>query len=385
MYPPHLQFTIYHSPFTIYNFIPLSFGGNSTVLRLTPKHKIIVLLIISTIFLTGCNGAISGLAPTQTITPAPTNTPTPTSTSTPTVTPLPPVGLLLAPPESDSELAEEMQTLLSEWIPALGYRFQVRPALNLDDLDRDEFKLIVVLPPASDLGALVAAAPEARFLAIDIRGLEPAPNLSVIGPDGNRLDHQGFIAGYMAALITPDWRTGVIGVADSSAAVEARQAFVTGVEFFCGLCLPTYPPYFEYPLYFELNTGADTVEWRAAADFMIHRSVETVYVVPGAGDDAMLRHLAQSGVNIIGGVSPLNDIGDQWVASLRFDSFQAFQNFWPDFAAGVDGQSITVPLTISDVNPELLSPGRQGAVEEILVDVLAGFVDLGIETPEETP
>ncbi|MBU1661696.1 MAG: hypothetical protein KKD28_09515 [Chloroflexi bacterium] len=355
------------------------------MLRLTPKHRIIVLLIISTVFLTGCNGTIPGLAPTQTNTPVPTNTPTPTETLTPTVTPLPPVGVLLAPPEADSELVEEMRTLLSEWIPALGYRFQVRPSLTLADLDRDEFKLIVVLPPASDLGTLVAAAPEARFLAVGIQGLEPAPNLSMIGSDGDRLDHQGFIAGYMSAVITPDWRTGVIGVADSGAAVEARQAFVTGVEFFCGLCLPTYPPYFEYPLYFELNTGADTVEWLAAADFMIHRSVETVYVVPGAGDDAMLRHLAQSGVNIIGGVSPLNDIGGQWVASLRFDPFQAFQDFWPDFAAGLDGQSITVPLAITDVNPKLLSPGRQGAVEEILADVLAGFVDLGIETPEENP
>jgi hypothetical protein len=272
-----------------------------------------------------------------------------------------------------------VQSLLAGWIPEIGYRFQVRPSINEGDFDRDDFRLVVVLSPNPEIASLVADHPEISFLTVGIQGLEPSSNLNAIGVDGNRLDHQGFIAGYMAALITPDWRVGVIGYSESENTLAARQAFYTGVTFYCGLCLPSYPPWYEYPLYFELGAGADTVAWRTAADFMIHRSVETVYVVPGAGDDAMLRHLAGAGVNIIAGEPPLTDIKDHWVASLRFDLMDTFVDFWPEFVAGSSPGGVAIPLQITDVNPELLSPGKQRLVDEALADVLAGFIDLGVD------
>jgi len=109
---------------------------------------------------------------------------------------------------------------------------------------------------------------------------------------------------------------------------------------------------------------------------MIHRSVETVYVVSGAGDDAMLRYLSQTGVNIIAGQPPLTDIQDHWVASLRFSVLESFEDYWPDFIAGSATTEVTLPLQITDINPALLSPGKQRLVEEILSDVLAGYIDL---------
>jgi hypothetical protein len=337
-------------------------------------HCLILILLF-----TGCKGGIPGFSPTETWTPSPTETLTPTATLTPTPTPLPPVGVLLAPPEADSQLVAKMQPLLSGWISEIGYRFQIRPSLNQQDFERDDFRLVVAVPPNPEIASMIAGHPEIRFLTLGIQGLEPAPNLSSIGADGERLDHQGFIAGYMAALITPDWRVGVISLSGDPETTKARQAFYTGVKFYCGLCSPSYPPFIEYPLYFELGSDADTTEWRAAASFLIQRSVETVYVVPGAGDDEMLRYLAQSGVNIIGGKAPLPDIQDHWVASLQFDPFQAFLDFWPAFIANPDNQAITVPLGITDVNSDLLSMGRQRLVEETLTDVLAGYVDLGLE------
>jgi len=334
------------------------------------------------IFLVGCQGADLGTSPTLTNIPLPSDTPPPPEVPTPTATLLPPVGLLLAPPEADSGLVEAVQILLAEWIPAAGYRFQVRPALTADDFSRDDFRLVVAVAPLPELASLVAGHPETRFLTLGIEGLESAPNLSVIGGDGDRLDQQGFVAGYMAALITPDWRVGVIGLSGSDETSAARQAFFAGVKFYCGLCLPVYPPFYVYPLFFELGPDADTTEWNAAAEYMIHRGVETVYVVPGAGDDSMLRHLAQSGVGIIGGTPPLADIQNQWVASLRFDPFQAFQSFWPSFAEGIDNQAVPVPMTLMDINPDLLSPGKQRLVEEILDDVLADYIDLGVNAAQ---
>jgi hypothetical protein len=329
--------------------------------------------------LVGCRGEMPGFSPTQTLTPSPTSTSTPTETPTPTSTPLPPVGVLLVPPGAATGFATEIQSLLAQWIPEIGYRFQLRPSLSEADLYRDDFRLVVALPPNQDILTMVTNHPEIQFLTIGIQGLEPAQNLSTIGADGNRLDHQGFIAGYIAAMITPDWRVGVLGLSESENTIAARQAFYTGVKFYCGLCLPSYPPWYEYPLYFELGTDADTIAWRTAADYMIQRAVETVYVVPGAGDDAMLRYLSDAGVNIIAGRSPLVDIQEHWVASLQFDLMSSFVDFWPVFVASPDPQAVTIPLDITDINSELLSPGKQRLVTDIMADMLAGYIDLGVD------
>jgi basic membrane lipoprotein Med (substrate-binding protein (PBP1-ABC) superfamily) len=198
------------------------------------------------------------------------------------------------------------------------------------------------------------------------------------------LDHQGFIAGFIAAMITTDWRVGVIGLSDSTETIAARQAFFTGVKYYCGLCRPSYPPWYEYPLFFELEAGADTISWRTAADYMIQRYIGTVYVVPGAGDEAMFLHLAEEGINIISGMPPQPNIEENWVASLEFNLMETFKETWPAFASGEADTAITIPLRVGYINPELFSPGKQRLANQVLADVLAGFIDLGV-TPITNP
>lgn len=334
-----------------------------------------ILWILIVLLLAECSAAGSVPNPTESFTAASPTSP-PTETFVPTETTLPPVGILLASAEADPELVDALQNSLSQSIPEAGLRFQVRPSLSPEIILAEDIHWVIALPPAPGLGDLIESSPEVRFLTVGVEGLESAPNLSMIGAEGARLDQQGFIAGYMAALITPDWRVGVISVADSEAGQLARRSFITGAKFYCGFCSPTYPPFFEYPLYFQLDASADAVEWQAAADFLLQRGVSTFYVVPGAGDDALLGYLAQSGANLIGGETPPENVRENWVATLDFSALEAFYFFWPEFVAGVDGQSVTVPITISDVNSSLLSSGKQRFVEEVLVDVQAGFIEL---------
>jgi hypothetical protein len=110
---------------------------------------------------------------------------------------------------------------------------------------------------------------------------------------------------------------------------------------------------------------------------LINQAVETVYVMPGAGDEALLEHLVQSGVGIIGGRTPPNQqlVKQHWVASLRMDPLETFLKVWPDFMAGEVGDNIPVPLSINNVNSKLFSPGRERAAEEVLADLLAGYID----------
>jgi len=352
------------------------------------------LLFFVSILMAGCSGGIPGLEPTPTNTAIPTETPIPTATPTLTPTPLPPVGVLLVPEGADPQLADQMQSFVSERITQMGMRFQVRPSLSRDDFERDDFRWIIALPPYDDLGILAASVPEARFLAVGFDGLEPSANLTVIALPEDWIVQQAFIAGYMGMVITPDWRAGMIRVNIPEGELAAR-AFKTGALFFCSspstpgqdlFCRPDYAPIYQYPIIVFGEPEVSTPEeWQGVGRYLINQFVETIFISPEIQSDQLVRYLAREGANMIGGVAPPGDVSENWVASLEFDLFQTFQDYWPEFAAGTDAQLITIPLTITHVNPELLSPGRQQFVEAILADLVAGYVDYGIDTSVNNP
>ncbi|MBC8505494.1 MAG: hypothetical protein ISR58_03725 [Anaerolineales bacterium] len=334
-----------------------------------------VLWISLVIVLAGCGGAVATSSSTETpVVEVPT--PEPTVTEIPTATSLPPVGVLLASPDADPQIVEILQNELSQSITDAGMRFQVRPSLSPESITAEDIQWVIALPPAPDLATLIASSPDTRFLAIGVGDLEPAPNLSMIGSSSDRFDQQGFLAGYLAAMLTPDWRVGVISIADNEAGQLARKSFITGAKYYCGFCSPAYPPFYEYPLYVQLNGGATGDEWLAAADFLLQRGITTIYVVPGAGDGILLNFLAQSGIQIIGGDTPPDDIRDAWIATLGFSSLDAFYTFWPEFSAGADGQNVSVPISISNINANILSPGKQRLLEEVLVMVQGNEIEL---------
>lgn len=362
------------------------------MLRYT-RFTCFTLLSVLLILLAGCSGGIPGFEPTPTSTATPTSTPTPTATPTLTPTPLPPVGVLLVPEGADPQLADQIQAFLSERIPQMGMRFQVRPSLSRDEFERDDFQWIIALPPYDDLGALAASVSDARFLAVGFNGLEPAANLTVIALPADWFVQQAFMAGYMGMVITPDWRAGMIRVNTPEGELAAR-AFKTGALFFCSspsapgqdlFCRPDYAPIYQYPIIAFGEPGTSPDEWPGVGRYMLNQYVDTMFISPEVHSDQLLRFLAQEEVAIIGSTPPLNDIDSQWVASLEFDLFQTFQAYWPEFAAGTDAQLIPVNLTITHVNPERLSPGRQQFIELMLADLIAGYLDYGLETNVNNP
>jgi hypothetical protein len=286
--------------------------------------------------------------------------------------------VLLALPEADPQQASAIQTLLNEPITAAGLRWQVRPILNPQDLT-ENLKLVVALPPNPALGDLVKASPGVQFLALGFPELAPASNLSRVAAASERPDQQGFIAGVIAAMITPDWRVGVISRSDTVAGKAARTGFLNGVRYFCGLCQPAYPPFYGYPLYGELPVTATAVEWQEIANYMLDHGAQTVYIVPGAGDAAMLSQLSQAGVKLIGSGEPPSGLEASWVLSLQTDPSPQILGLIPDLLAGRGGQDLQPPLEMVAINPELFSPGRQQLAQAILADLLAGFIDTGVD------
>jgi hypothetical protein len=345
----------------------------------------ILLSLLGVVFLlalSACNSASATVNATEPVdaensevtSPAPTAT----ATQTPTPTTLPPTVILLAPPGSDAVLVAELESTLTELAESDGLSLEVLSELSAVDID-ESVRLVVAVAPDAGILPLAASAPGTQFLAVGITGLEPGINLSVIGASGDRPDQQGFLAGFLAATITPGWRVGVISPGDTASGRAGKGAFMNGVVFFCGLCRPANPPYLEYPQFFNLAAGAGQVDQQAAADYLISNAVHTVYVFPEAGDEFLYGYLADAGMVLIGGDDPPALVKGQWAATIQPDWVTPVREIWPRLLAGEGGISLDVLLVIENRNPDLFSPGRQRLVEETMSDLLGGYIDTGVD------
>jgi len=308
--------------------------------------------------------------------PAPSDTPAPSHTPSPQV----PKAFLLAPPDADQNSVLVLQSTLEGLAQQAGLRFEVRATLSPADLQ--DARIVVALPPVTGLNELVLASPSTQFLAVGFQGLEPADNLTSLSPQGGRPDQLGFLAGFMAAVISADWRTGFIGLEGDPGSRAAGQGFDRGMTYFCGLCLSVYPPFpaTGYPIAVDLPAGAGPDNWQVAADAMKTWQVETVFVYPDAGGDELLAFLSGEGFHLIV-TSPFEDTYlENWVATLGYaDSLQLVPDLWTKLLAGEAGGEVPVSLRIVATNSDLLSPGRLRVVEDMLAELLAGFIDTGVE------
>lgn len=285
------------------------------------------------------------------------------------------------PAGADPQLVSVVRPVLAALAEGSGLQLRELQALGAADLNSD-IQLVVTMPPDPGVAGLAAAAPRVQFLAVQISGLQAVPNLSWMEALAARPDLLGFTAGYLAAAITPDWRVGVISEAGTVAGKAARHGFTNGVFYFCGLCRPVYPPFPipGYPMYGETIVDARPADWESILDSFAEWQVKTVYVQSAVANPDLLSRLAESGYNLIGDGAAPPGLGDHWVASINpGDIAQALQQVWPRLMNGEGGHEIELPISLDEVNPLLLSPGRQRMVQAMLADLLDGFIDSGVD------
>ncbi len=348
------------------------------------RKATITALILISVFFQACGTAGDPAPPTPTLqvtatADRPVVTVEVSPTPNPTSTPQPARGLLIAPPGTPPWMVATVEEALVSLANGTVSTWETLSTLTAGDIAED-VQLVIALPPVPDLDSLIASAPATQFLAVGIAGLTEAPNLTRIGPEGLRPDQQAFLAGYLAAVITPDWRVGVISPASTESGEAARQGFLSGVRFFCGLCLPEFPPYAGYPLSSDLPPGADEATWRAAADLLLAGSVKTIYLEPSIDQEALRAYLAGNGITLIGSASPPSALAGRWAASIRPDIRGAMEEAWPMSALDGDGGGIPLPIILADVNESLVSPGRQRLVESLITDLAKGLIGTGVES-----
>ena len=331
------------------------------------RVKSVLSILLFALLLSAC-----GSKATETPASPSTETPTPAPTLTPT--PSNPLAILVLPADMQKESSDLYQKTVYDLAEAAGYRFQVRNTLSPADVADATLKVVIALPPDPGLAALAAAAPQAQFLAINIPGMTAGGNVSVLS-DQSDADNTAFLAGYTAAMITDDYHVGMIIPKDNAEAQRAFQAFSNGVTFFCGLCRPFYFVNWTYPQYIEIPTDEKEASYGAYADYLIlQRQVKTIYVYRDVATPDLLTYIGTTGTMSISDSSP-SPRPASFVMAMQPDVIKAIQSAWPDLSAGQGGVEVKSPLGLTDIDPGILTPGKQRDVEETLQKLLEGLIN----------
>jgi len=310
----------------------------------------------------------------------PTVEPTATATSAPEATPTQPkpMAILVIPPDLPDSLSKLYQKTIYDLAQQSGLHFQVRNGLAPADLEPN-IKVVVALPADPGIAALAAAAPQTQFLAVNIPGVTAGGNVSTIGGAGDKPDLPAFLAGYMSAMLATDYRTGMIGEKDSTRSDTAAQALANGRQYYCGLCNPVAPPWYPYPI--VVNMPSDTAQGgaNAYADALHDRMVGVAYIFPSVQNPSQLSYLSSLGIWMIGEAPPPDNARENWVATIQPDWIAAVQSAWSDISSGNGGKSYPSPLTLTDINPDLLTEGKQRLAQQMLDDLVAGRIGTGVQ------
>jgi len=276
-------------------------------LQTNPKPnfaKIFFLLsVLISVILSSCNNDILIPSVTPSVTPQPSATSEPTHTSTP----IPKNLILLLSDKSFPSLSSTILTTVQEL--SREEDWEVRETNHLDfDVIPPNLRLLISLPPDPGIQDLALQNPDIQFLAIGMLGLEPQQNLSILAGDGFPIDQQAFIAGYASAVLTKDWRIGLIAEVDSEAYQAINESFINGVIYYCGLCRLAYPPFHNYPITTQLSPGSVEEEWMTAADLLLSYSVDTIFIYSYEPSLSTLEYLAGKGIALIGIQDPTQEL-----------------------------------------------------------------------------
>ena len=331
------------------------------------RYRLFILFVLVMV-VSACG---TGEAPVEvTATTAPTETPIlpPTLTSTPTV----PLAILVLPADIDAETSNLYQTTVYDLAQASGMRFQVRNNLTPADLEPG-LKIVVALLSDAGISEVAPLAPDVQFLAINIPGVAPGGNVSVLG-GGAQPEIPGFLAGYTAAMLTDDFRIGMLMPKDNNDAIRMFNAFTNGMRFYCGACSPFYYLPWSFPQYLEIPAEEDENNYDAFADILIlQKRVETLFIHPDIQTQDLIDYVGTTGTAMIGTKSPEQRPAG-WIMTIQPDIIRTIQTAWPQLLAGQGGITVQSPLGLSDVEPSLLSPGKQRLVQKTLDDLQAGLI-----------
>ena len=332
------------------------------------RFRLLILLVLTSLLMGACGTNEPAIAVTATLAPTDTLPQLPTLTATPTV----PLAILVLPANMDAETSNLYQKTVYDLTQSSGMRFQVRNNLTPADFEPG-LKIVIVLPPDPGIAALASAAPDVQFLAINIPDIGAGGNVSVLG-NNSQYEIAAFLAGYTAAMLSDDYRTGMLMPRDNENAIRSFNAFTNGRKFFCGLCRPYFFLPWDFPQFQDIGADEDVNNYDAYADILIlQKKVRTIFIHPNIYTQDLVDYIGTTGTLMIGTVSPEQRPAG-WIMTIQPDIIKAIQTAWPQLIAGQGGLTVQSPIGLGDIDPSLLSPGKQRDVQMTLDKLQSGLI-----------
>jgi hypothetical protein len=327
----------------------------------SPIRGVLTVVLLFTYLLAGCQNAAATPtpAPVETILPAEPPTPIPTDAAGRVI--------LATPIGVDDALIASIQPILQELSDGAGFALEVRTDIPTGVVAAN-WKAIFLLGNLPNQDELAASAPGTRFVAFDGVDIEPAANVSFLRVNSA---YRAFMAGYIGALVAPDWRVGGLLPADNAG---LEDAFINGGRYWCGRCGQNAPPFTQFPAVQTAMSGSSALQWQTAVGELVKYNTEVLYVSPEATSPELLISLAGLNMAFVGSQPPPDEVRGKWVATITQDVPAALRGMWPELMDGTGGKAYVVALEVSDINEYYISPGKQRLIKETLEALTTGLI-----------
>lgn len=203
--------------------------------------------------------------------------------------------MLWAPASADSAMAQTYGAQLQAYASQNALRFEAFEELNPGQLG-EQTQLVVALADPADVQAMAEAHVHVQFLLVGNLQESSLTNLHVLSQTQALPEHISFLAGLAAVLGTPEYRVGSITQINSPAGTLARDGFLTGARYYCGLCRSRYTPLVVYPIQAEIETAEN---WKGALDSLLAQSVKTIFVQAELSSPELIDALNSHGITLV--------------------------------------------------------------------------------------
>jgi hypothetical protein len=311
-------------------------------------------------------------------TPVATETEIPTViASTPTLSRGESVVILLTTADSDRYALTQIENNLNALVEEAGLKSETQEMSSFQMMSN--VSLVIGIGDGIDINNLAIEYPEVSFVAVDNQTAQPSSNLSVIGDPIVDQQRRAFMAGYLAGLISDDYKVGALVPSDSSASEMVIDSFVTGVQFYCGLCKPHYPPYQTFPQWQTISTEDLQGTYQIVLSDFVTNGIEVLYVHGDLVSESLLTEIDTLGIKVVSDAGPETS-RNNYAGSILSDPGPALIKLWSDLLTKQAGVRLPASIALVERNSEVVSEGRYLLFEEMVMDLQEGLI-----SPEPSP
>jgi hypothetical protein len=305
-------------------------------------------LLVILLLLVGISGCANRPSPTP---EAPTSTSTPEVTAT--ATPAPARIILF---DASAQAGTAVTTQINDFAAANSLAFETWTSLTGD---LSGVKIMVIFSGLDNLAEVAASTPQTQFITT-AQNTAAAANISTL--TANPV-HLAFMAGYLAAMTSEDWRIGAL-ISDP-VNLGLADAFKNGGIYLCGRCTQAYPPQnIYYPVTYSTDGSNDAASWAAQANAMwMETYANSVYIDTAADFPEVLDVFTDK---VLYSNNPASANLARYAAILGGDVASTLQTALPELLAGTGGKTYNARVGLLLINkPEVVTEAKQARFNEV--------------------